>query len=175
MQILKVDWRDGSESLIIDRENILSQSIQQINKIDIYKELKINFKGEISNDAGGLIREWFTVIFKEIQSEHLSNILFSLNKWWFIEIFEKADTPDFSFKINHDLKPKPSILELFFFIGKIIGKALLDNITINTCFNKIIYKIILDEEINLSELVFIDKAVIINIIILIIHILILSI
>jgi len=51
---------------------------------------------------------------------------------------------------------------------------LLDNITINTCFNKIIYKIILDEEINLSELVFIDKAVIINIIILIIHILILS-
>jgi len=74
MQILKVDWRDGFCSLIVDRDNILVQSMQQINKLDLNKELKINFKGEISNDARGLIREWFTVIFKEIQKSELSNI-----------------------------------------------------------------------------------------------------
>jgi hypothetical protein len=70
---LKIDWREGSCSLQLDRENILKQSIEQFSVIDPYKELKINFKGEISHDAGGLIREWYTVIFQEIQSEKLSN------------------------------------------------------------------------------------------------------
>lgn len=46
-----------------------------------------------------------------------------------------------------------------FFIGKIIAKALLDNLTINTCFNKIIYKMLLNEKISLDDLVFIDKPV----------------
>ncbi len=46
-----------------------------------------------------------------------------------------------------------------FFIGKIIAKALIDNLTINTCFNKIIYKMLLNENIALDDLVFIDKPV----------------
>jgi E3 ubiquitin-protein ligase HUWE1 len=48
-------------------------------------------------------------------------------------------------------------LEYFSFIGKLISKALLDNITLNLCFNKIIYKIILDEQIKFEDLIFIDK------------------
>lgn len=46
-----------------------------------------------------------------------------------------------------------------FFLGKIIAKALLDNLTINACFNKLIYKMILNENIILDDLVFIDKPV----------------
>ena len=34
-----------------------------IKNVDLYKELKINFYGEISYDAGGIIREWFTTLF----------------------------------------------------------------------------------------------------------------
>ena len=37
-----------------------------------------------------------------------------------------------------------------------MAKALLDNITINICFNKIIYKLILHEEVTFDDLVFID-------------------
>ena len=37
-----------------------------------------------------------------------------------------------------------------------MGKALLDNITLNVCFNKIIYKMILQEKIDFEDLVFID-------------------
>jgi hypothetical protein len=36
---------------------------------------------------------------------------------------------------------------------------MLDNLTINSCFNKLIFKIILDEEVKLDDLVFIDKSV----------------
>ena len=40
-----------------------------------------------------------------------------------------------------------------------MAKALLDNLTINACFNKLIFKTILDEEVKLDDLVFIDKTV----------------
>ncbi len=51
------------------------------------------------------------------------------------------------------------IIDYFDFLGKIIAKALLDNITLNLCFNKIIYKLILGEKINFEDLMFIDKPV----------------
>jgi hypothetical protein len=69
---LKVDWRDGYCTLELDRDQFLKQSVAQFNNIDPYKELHINFKGEISHDAGGIIREWFTIIFKELQKTTLS-------------------------------------------------------------------------------------------------------
>lgn len=69
---LKVDWRDGYCTLELDRDLFLKQSVAQFNNIDPYKELHINFKGEISHDAGGIIREWFTIIFKELQKTSLS-------------------------------------------------------------------------------------------------------
>ena len=50
-------------------------------------------------------------------------------------------------------------LEVFYFVGKLIAKSLLENISINTCYNKYIYKLILNEEITLADLVFIDKPV----------------
>jgi hypothetical protein len=143
---LKVDWREGSQTLILDRDNFLKQSIQQIANIDLYKELKINFKGEVSHDAGGLIREWYTIIFKTLLSDEIG-------------LFEKADTDEYSFCISQNCITSIDNLDLFYFIGKILAKALLDNLTVNACFNKLIYKLILDEKLTLDDLIFINKPV----------------
>jgi hypothetical protein len=143
---LKVDWREGSQTLTLDREKFLKQSIQQITSIDLYKELKINFKGEVSHDAGGLIREWYTIIFKELLSQEKG-------------LFEKADTDEYSFCISQNCITSIDNLDLFYFIGKILAKALLDNLTVNACFNKLIYKLILDERLILDDLIFINKPV----------------
>jgi len=51
------------------------------------------------------------------------------------------------------------IKDYFRLIGKLISKALLENITINLCFNKLIYKIILSEKITFEDLIFINKPV----------------
>lgn len=40
-----------------------------------------------------------------------------------------------------------------------MAKALIDNITINLCFNKFFYKQILEEDIAFEDLVFIDRPV----------------
>jgi len=75
-------------------------------------------------------------------------------------LFEKSDSEEYSFRISKYINPSIETLDIMFFIGKIISKALLDNLTINACFNKLIYKMILNEKISLDDLVFIDKPVI---------------
>jgi hypothetical protein len=72
--IKKVSWRDGFCKLELNRDQVLPQSIKQIYSVDLYKELKIDFKGEVSYDAGGIIREWFTVLIRALESKELSNI-----------------------------------------------------------------------------------------------------
>ncbi len=53
--------------------------MNQFEKINPYiKELKIDFKGEVSQDAGGLIREWLTVLFDILLEK--------------CNLFEKSDT-----------------------------------------------------------------------------------
>ena len=63
----------------------------------------------------------------------------------------------FQYIINPFLKHNQENFKYFTFIGKLIGKALLDNITINVCFNKLIYKMILQEDIIFDDLTFIDN------------------
>lgn len=142
---MKVDWVNGCNTIEIDRDDIVKQSMSQFKTIDPYKELKIAFKGEVNYDAGGLIREWLSVLFKHFFDEKTN-------------LFEKADTEDISYLIKSRLRRTPDNSAVFFFIGQLIGKALLENLTINCCFNKLIYKIILDESIELEDLIFIDKS-----------------
>ena len=139
----KISWEKGFCQININRKNYLIESMKQIKKIDLFKELKINFIGEVSYDAGGIEREWFTILFQNLEGEKLN-------------LFHISDSQEFSYIINPFLKNTNKNLEYFNFIGKLIGKALLDNITINICFNKLIYKLILEEEITFEDLVFID-------------------
>jgi hypothetical protein len=140
----KISWEDGCCNLEVNRNDLLSDSMKNIEKVDLFKELKINFLGEICYDAGGIFREWFTTIFKALESEKL-------------KLFIVSETQEFSYIINPFLKHNQENFKYFSFIGKLLGKALLDNITINVCFNKLIYKMILQEDITYDDLIFIDK------------------
>ena len=141
---VKISWEEGFCQLDLNRNKLLIESMNQIKKVDLHKELKINFLGEVSYDAGGIMREWFTTIFQTLEGEQL-------------KLFIVSDTNEFSYIINPFLSHKQENYEFFTFIGKLIVKALLDNITVNICFNKLIYKMILQEEIAFKDLVFIDN------------------
>ena len=140
----KVSWEKGCCTMEINRNDLLKDSIEKIEKVNLYKELKITFKGEEGLDAGGLFREWFNICFKALESDDL-------------KLFLVSDSNEFSYNINPMLTHKKENYNYFTFIGKLIGKALLDNITINICFNKLIYKMILQEDITLDDLLFIDN------------------
>ena len=140
----KISWEEGSCPIILNRWNFLEESINIIKDIDIYKEWKINFVGETNYDAGGIMREWLTTLFKTMEGDNL-------------KLFVQSETDDYSYIINPFLKRNKYNFKYFDFIGKLMAKALIDNITVNICFNKIIYKMILQENIEFDELVFINK------------------
>ena len=144
IKAVKISWQEGFCELALNRNKLLIESMAQIKKVDLHKELKINFLGEVSYDAGGIIREWFTTIFQTLEGEKL-------------KLFVVSDTNEFSYIINPFLSHNEENFEYFAFIGKLIVKALFDNITVNICFNKLIYKMILQEEITFNDLVFIDN------------------
>ena len=140
----KISWDKGCCTMHIKRNNLLKESMEKIEKVNLYKEVKIAFDGEDGLDAGGLFREWFNICFKSLESDELKLLIVS-------------DSNEFSYNINPLLKHSKENFNYFFFIGKLIGKALFDNITINICFNKLIYKMILQEEITLDDLLLIDN------------------
>ena len=140
----KIDFINGAEKLNINREKVLEDSIEQFKEINLFKELKINFIGEESHDAGGLIREWLTILFNKILDEETG-------------LFERSDTDEIGFLVKKNIIPSQDILDKFYFIGRVLAKALLENLTINCCFNKMVYQLILGEKIQLNDLVFIDK------------------
>ena len=141
----KISWEEGYCQLNLTRNNLLKESMSQIKTINLKKELKINFKGEVSYDAGGIMREFFTTIFQTLESDKL-------------KLFIVSDSNEFSYIINPFLSHNKENFEYFAFIGKLIAKALFDNITVNICFNKLIYKMILQEEIFFKDLLFIDYS-----------------
>ena len=146
LQKLKIDWREGSDFITINRDKIIESSMDELSKANIYREIKVKFKGEEDGDAGGMIREWLTLLFQEFQK--------SENK-----LFTKADTSDFSLKVFNTKNIDKKKIDIFNFIGKIFALALLDELTINSCFNIYIYKIILDEPVSIKDLVFIDTEI----------------
>ena len=140
----KISWDKGCCTMHIKRNNLLKDSMEKIEKVNLLKEVKIQFEGEEGLDAGGLFREWFNICFKSLESDELKLLIVS-------------ESNEFSYNINPLLKHTKENFTYFYFIGKLIAKALFDNITINICFNKLIYKMILQEEITLDDLLFIDN------------------
>ena len=140
----KIDFINGAEKLNINREKVLENSLEQFEKINPFKELKIIFMGEESHDAGGLIREWLTILFNKILDEGTG-------------LFERSDTEEIGYIVKKNINPTREILNKYYFIGRVLAKALLENLTVNCCFNKMVYQLILGEKITLNDLVFIDK------------------
>ena len=140
----KINWIEGCDTINISRENCLEESIVEIKNVNLWREVKINFKGEVSYDAGGLFREWFIILIEELEKKEKG-------------IFERAECDEISYVFNKNLNEDSYWVEKYLcFIGKLMAKSIIDNITINLSFNILIYKLILEEDIKFEDLKNID-------------------
>ena len=135
---------EGSIRICLNRETLLKDTLIKTENIDLFKEWKINFSGELSIDAGGILREFFTIIFEILEGEQL-------------KLFIPSESNDFSYILNPFLMQNEDNFKLCKLIGLLMAKAIIQNITINICFNKLIYKMILCEKIEFEDLIFIDS------------------
>ena len=135
---------EGSIRICLNRENLLQDTLKKTENVDLFKEWKINFEGEMSIDAGGILREFFTIIFEILEGDEL-------------KLFIQSESSDFSYILNPFLMQNEENFKLCKLIGLLMAKAIIQNITINICFNKLIYKMILFEKIEFEDLICIDS------------------
>jgi len=90
----------------------------------------VSFLNETSQDAGGLSREFFTQVTKDILQEAIG-------------LFSRGNTEEFSYIVSPISFEIQNNQMMFKFFGKLIGKAFFDRIPVNLCLNKQIYMALL--------------------------------
>lgn len=149
------DKTSDNTTLVVSRENILEESFNQFMTtldLDLKKSMQIFFIDEVALDIGGVYREWYSCLFDSIFSE----------KYGFFFKVEESLKGKFTYFIPTN-RPNVSnnYLEYYEFIGKVLGKALFDKITVKGNFNVVLLKLIMSEDVNLEDLTFLDTGVII--------------
>lgn len=106
-------------------------------------KLEITFKGESGVDAGGLTREWYQV---------LSRQMFNPDYALFIPVASEKTT----FRPNRTSGINPEHYSFFKFIGMIIGKAIRDQCYLDCHFSREVYKNILGKPVSLKDMESLD-------------------
>lgn len=126
--------------LEIERENLLSQTLGKIGKVEPYelrKKLRIVFKGEDGIDAGGVTREFFHLLSAELfddSSGMWSESLAAEQITWF----------------NSDCVWND---EGFYLVGILIGLAVYNSVLLDVHFPQAVYRKLLGESLGFEDLV----------------------
>ena len=108
-----------------------------------YGKLSIRFHGEEGVDAGGVTREWFQV---------LSRQMFNPDYALFVPVASDRTT----FHPNKLSKVNEEHLDFFKFIGRIIGKALYEGRALDCHFSRAVYKRILGKSVSIKDMETLD-------------------
>lgn len=143
-------WEEGRIKLRVQREHILVESMEQLLGIQpehIHFPLRIEFVGEAGIDAGGLQREWFSILFGRLLDDELG-------------LFMTCHRHTQAVAINpHSEDCTADHLLYFRGIGRLIGRALLEGQTMQARLCLPILKHLLGTPITFSDLQYVDPEV----------------
>ena len=136
--------------LKVARDTLVEDSIGQISRINkedtkqLRHKLWVEFRGEAGLDYGGLSREWFSSLTTDIFNPYYG-------------LFEYSATDNYTLQIN----PNSGIcnethLELFHFIGRLLGMAVFHRNLISGFFIKPFYSMMLGRPITLDSMESVD-------------------
>ncbi|KAJ8678728.1 hypothetical protein QAD02_014515 [Eretmocerus hayati] len=133
----------------VGRNNILEDSyriISSVNRVEILKtKLWVEFEGEVGLDYGGLAREWFFLLSKEMFNPYYG-------------LFEYSAMDNYTLQIN----PFSGVcneehLNYFKFIGRIAGMAVYHGKLLDAFFIRPFYKMMLGKTIDLKDMESVDS------------------
>ncbi|RLN20983.1 hypothetical protein BBJ28_00008049 [Nothophytophthora sp. Chile5] len=143
-------WEEGRIKLRVAREHILVESMEQLLGIQpehIHFPLRIEFVGEPGIDAGGLQREWFSILFGRLLDDELG-------------LFMTCHRHTQAVAINpHSEDCTADHLLYFRGIGRLVGRALLEGQTMQARLCLPILKHLLGTPITFSDLQYVDPEV----------------
>jgi len=150
MAAMKIKWEDGRVQIKIRRSELLRDSFTNLNKLsakDMHRYWRFDFIGEEGIDAGGLAREWFQMV-----TDQCFNVDFGL--------FEYSGVDNICYQIN----PSSGIanelhLKYFYFLGRVMGKAMFEGHVIAAHMARPMYKHLLGFPITQEDIEFVDAQV----------------
>lgn len=104
-----------------------------------FSKLNIRFHGEEGVDAGGVTREWFQVLARQMFNADYA-------------LFTPVASDRTTFHPNRTSGVNPEHLLFFKFIGRIIGKALYEGRVLDCHFSRAVYKRILGRHVSLKDM-----------------------
>ncbi|KAM9894091.1 hypothetical protein OXX69_011477, partial [Metschnikowia pulcherrima] len=143
---------DGKEpsakmSVSIRREQVFLDSYRALffKSVEEFKKahLEINFKGEAGIDAGGVTREWYQVLSRQMFNPDYA-------------LFTAVASDENTYHPNRTSYINPEHLSFFKFIGRTIGKAIYDGCFLDCHFSRAVYKKILDQSVSLKDMESLD-------------------
>ncbi|TMW53549.1 hypothetical protein DOY81_001313 [Sarcophaga bullata] len=132
----------------VRRSSILEDSyriISQVTKTDLLKtKLWVEFEGETGLDYGGLAREWFYLLSKEMFNPYYG-------------LFEYSAMDNYTLQINNGSGLcNEDHLHYFKFIGRIAGMAVYHGKLLDAFFIRPFYKMMLQKSIDLKDMESVD-------------------
>ena len=133
--------RRGGPHLQLRREHVFEDSFHQLRSRNIEEmrgKIQVNFQGEEGVDAGGLTREWYMLLSREIFNPNYA--LFT------------ADASGTTFQPNAHSMVNINHLDYFTFVGRVIGKAICDQQLMDAHFTRSFYKHILGLSVEYTDI-----------------------
>lgn len=133
----KIEETNRREDIAIrvKREHVFEESFRELHRRspeELKSRLYVIFEGEEGQDAGGLLREWYQIIAREIFNPHYA-------------LFTTTPGDKVTYVCNSFSHYNPNHLDYFKFVGRVIAKAIYDNKHLDCYFSRSFYKHILGQ------------------------------
>ncbi|KAJ1559426.1 hypothetical protein HK405_010681 [Cladochytrium tenue] len=138
----------GQCHITVRRNNIFEDAFAEIMRhpaSDLKKKLFIKFHGEDGLDYGGLSREFFYLMSKEMFNP-------------FYCLFEYSAHDNYTLQINPHSGVNPEHLNYFKFIGRVVGLGIFHQRFLDAFFVPAFYKMIIKKKITLKDMESVDAA-----------------
>lgn len=140
-------YSKDQKTCVVSRENIFEDSLELLSNFEPHELLhpiSIEFEGEPGIDDGGVSREWYEVLSREI-----------LNPMY--GLFKAASPGSSVFQVDPLAEGNPDKEAVFKFVGRFLGRAVYDQYTVGLYFSRVVYKYFLGEPISLSDMEAVDE------------------
>ncbi|RIA89170.1 hypothetical protein C1645_825193 [Glomus cerebriforme] len=137
----------GTLQLSVRRQYVFEDSFQNLQRRTgdeiKYGKLSVRFYEEEGVDAGGVTREWFQVLARQMFNEDYA-------------LFKTSAADRLTYQPNRASGANPEHLLFFKFVGRVIGKAIYDGRLLDAYFTRSFYKHILGKPVDYRDVEAID-------------------
>jgi len=133
----------------VRRVRVFEESFQAVTRVKAkdfkYGKLNVRFVGEEGVDAGGVTREWFRILAREIFNPNYA-------------LFAPCGADRLTYQPNPLSGINPDHLRYFKFVGRIIGKAIFDQRLLDGHFARSMYRQLLGKPVDYTDLEWSDPS-----------------